>query len=104
MPVFWLFGLLDWLNGIVRPTITFAAFGSYIAYRWARLELMQHVSDQSFAWYEGCGEAVGRPGNGDADPGAELLVRQPRRQVRLRLGQQAMIDVPTPGALPAFVA
>jgi len=53
VPVFWLFGLLDWLNGIVRPTITFAAFGSYIAYKWARLELMQHVSDQSFQWYEG---------------------------------------------------
>jgi hypothetical protein len=53
VPAFYLFTLLDFLAGLVRPMITYAAFAAYLAYKWARLMLMQQVSDQSFAWYEG---------------------------------------------------
>ena len=51
--VFLLFSILDWLTGMVRPTVTYAMVGFYLFYKWARLELMQHVSDESFSWYEG---------------------------------------------------
>lgn len=34
-PVFYLFALLDIITGLVRPSITYAAFGFYIAYKWA---------------------------------------------------------------------
>lgn len=30
-PVFWAFALLDWLAGMVRPALTYAAFGFYCA-------------------------------------------------------------------------
>lgn len=35
IPVFLLFSLLDFLAGMVRPTITYAAFIFYAAYKWA---------------------------------------------------------------------
>lgn len=34
-PVFYLFSMLDILTGLVRPSITYAAFGFYIAFKWA---------------------------------------------------------------------
>lgn len=35
VPVFWLFAAMDFLAGMVRPTIAYAAFGFYVAYKWA---------------------------------------------------------------------
>ena len=35
LPVFWGLSLLDWLTGMVRPTVAYASFGFYIAYKWA---------------------------------------------------------------------
>lgn len=40
VPVFWMFSLLDWVSGMVRPGITYAAFGFYIAYKAALYNLM----------------------------------------------------------------
>lgn len=34
-PVFYLFAALDFVNGMVRPTIAYASFGFYIMYKWA---------------------------------------------------------------------
>lgn len=53
VPVFWSFAVADWVAAMVRPTITYAMVGLYIAYKWARFLLMQQVSDHSFQWYEG---------------------------------------------------
>lgn len=36
-PVFYLFSILDFLSGLVRPGITYAAFGFYMAVKWAQL-------------------------------------------------------------------
>ena len=38
---------------MVRPTITYMAFGFYMLSKIARYYLMQSVSDESFNWYEG---------------------------------------------------
>lgn len=46
-PLAFLFTLLDLVNGFVRPAITYAAFAFYVAYKWARFELMREVSDGS---------------------------------------------------------
>lgn len=35
VPVFYLFALLDFITGLVRPAVTYAAFGGYLAYKWA---------------------------------------------------------------------
>lgn len=40
-PVFYLFSFLDWMTGMVRPTITFTAFGFYVIYKWT---LIQSIS------------------------------------------------------------
>lgn len=53
VPAFYLFTVLDFVSAMVRPSITYAMFGFYLAYKFARLRLMQQVSDQSFSWYEG---------------------------------------------------
>lgn len=52
VPVFWAFALLDWISGMVRPTVAFLVVGAYVLYKWARFELMQRVSDASFAWHD----------------------------------------------------
>ena len=36
-PAFYLFSLLDFLSGMVRPGITYAAFGFYMSVKWAEL-------------------------------------------------------------------
>ena len=36
-PAFYLFSLLDFLSGFVRPGITYAAFGFYMSVKWAEL-------------------------------------------------------------------
>ena len=33
VPVFWLFALLDFISGLVRPGITYIAFGGYLFYK-----------------------------------------------------------------------
>lgn len=40
IPIFYLFSLLDFLSGLVRTAITYAAFIFYIAYKWAILDVM----------------------------------------------------------------
>ena len=35
MPAFYLFTLLDFVAGMVRPVIAYSAFGGYLAYKWA---------------------------------------------------------------------
>lgn len=47
-PVFYLFSFLDFLSGLVRPGITYAAFGFYITVKWAQLSIAMS-SNQDFA-------------------------------------------------------
>ncbi len=39
-----LYTILDWLSGMVRPAITYAAFTFYIVYKWARFEMLQSIA------------------------------------------------------------
>ncbi len=43
-PVFYLFALLDFVSGLVRPAAAYASFGFYAAYKWAMYETL--VSDR----------------------------------------------------------
>jgi len=43
VPVFWLFALLDLVNGFVRPSIAYAVVGFYMFYRWSCIKLAQEV-------------------------------------------------------------
>jgi hypothetical protein len=43
-PAFYLFCLLDFLAGMVRPGITYAAFGFYVAVKWAELAIAKTAS------------------------------------------------------------
>jgi len=52
-PAFYLFVLLDFVSGMVRPAITYAAMAFYISYKSALFYTMQSVSDESFNWHEG---------------------------------------------------
>ena len=38
-PVFYLFAILDFLSGMVRPTITYAIVGFYMMVKWAQYEV-----------------------------------------------------------------
>lgn len=38
-PVFFLYAILDFLNGLVRPAIAYAAFGFYVVYKWSVFEM-----------------------------------------------------------------
>lgn len=38
-PAFYLFTFLDFVNGMVRPTIAYAAFGFYMIYKWSVFEM-----------------------------------------------------------------
>ena len=44
-PVFYLFAFMDFLSGMVRPAVTYAAFGFYMAIKWAQLTLAQKAGD-----------------------------------------------------------
>lgn len=46
-PAFWLFVMLDFVAGMVRPTVTYAAFTFYIAYKWSVFSLAKTYSDTS---------------------------------------------------------
>jgi hypothetical protein len=48
-PAFYLFVALDFLSGLVRPAITYAAFGFYMAVKWAELEIARQSSSLSAA-------------------------------------------------------
>jgi hypothetical protein len=52
VPAFWAFVLLDWLAGMVRPAVTYAAFAFYIVFLWARFQLIASVSDDSITAWE----------------------------------------------------
>jgi len=52
VPAFWLFVLLDWLAGMVRPAVTYAAFAFYIVFMWARFQLISSVSDSTITAWE----------------------------------------------------
>lgn len=43
-PVFWAFAFMDWVNGMVRPTIAYWAFGSYMIYRYSCVKLAMSVA------------------------------------------------------------
>jgi hypothetical protein len=43
IPVFWAFSFLDFISGLVRPSVTYLAFGFYVAYKFACYNLMFHV-------------------------------------------------------------
>lgn len=53
VPAFYMFAMLDFLSGMVRPTVTYAAFGFYIVYKLAAYRTMSIVSDATFTWNEG---------------------------------------------------
>ena len=40
-PVFYLFAIMDFMAGMVRPAVTYAAFGFYMAVKWAQLTIAQ---------------------------------------------------------------
>jgi hypothetical protein len=40
VPVFYLFAFLDFVLGMVRPTITYAAFGFYMVYKWTLFQAL----------------------------------------------------------------
>lgn len=44
VPVFWAFAFLDFVTGMVRPTIAYCAFGFYMVYRWSCMELLRDAT------------------------------------------------------------
>ena len=48
-PAFYLFCILDFLAGLVRPGITYASFGFYMAVKWAELSIARNSSALSAA-------------------------------------------------------
>jgi hypothetical protein len=48
-PAFYLFAVLDFLSGLVRPGVTYAAFGFYMAVKWAELTIARSSSSLSVA-------------------------------------------------------
>lgn len=52
VPAFWAFALLDWLSGMVRPTVTYAAFAFYMIVKLARFRLMESVVSDDTRWFE----------------------------------------------------
>jgi hypothetical protein len=52
-PVFYLFALADWIKEMVRPSITLVLFGAYLTYKYAVIQSMFAVTDDTFTWTEG---------------------------------------------------
>lgn len=44
VPVFYMFAILDFLAGMVRPSVTYAITGFYLAYKWALFEQAKLIS------------------------------------------------------------
>ena len=40
-PAFYLFSFLDFVSGMVRPVVTYAAFAFYVSYKWAQLSIVR---------------------------------------------------------------
>jgi hypothetical protein len=53
IPAFYLFTLLDFVAGMVRPTVTYAVLAFYMAFKLSSYEAMRSVSDETFKWWEG---------------------------------------------------
>ena len=53
VPAFYLFTLLDFLSGMVRPAITYGAFAFYAAYKVACLKMLEAQADATFTLWEG---------------------------------------------------
>lgn len=45
VPVFWAFAVLDWLNGSVRPMVTYWIVGFWIYYKYSLLSLAAETND-----------------------------------------------------------
>lgn len=56
MPVFWMFSVLDWLSGMVRPTITYAVVGFWLAFKIAILLEAQELEGWRTAFQTSWGE------------------------------------------------
>lgn len=59
VPAFYMFVFLDWVAGMVRPSVTYAAFAGYLLYKIASFHLMASVSDASFTVWEGIAKVWG---------------------------------------------
>lgn len=55
-PAFYFFAFLDFLNGMVRPVIAYAAFGFYMAYKLALYEIALRSNDSAMAVLQTWGE------------------------------------------------
>lgn len=51
-PLLYLFALLDFLTGLVRPAITYGIVVFYLAYKWARFELMKFAAGDDLKWFQ----------------------------------------------------
>lgn len=55
-PAFYLFALLDFVNGMVRPVVAYSAFGFYMIYKWSVFQLakdsMNTVEAINATWTE----------------------------------------------------
>ena len=49
LPVFYLFAFLDFVTGMVRPTVTYAAFGFYMVYKWTLFQSLAVTSGREAA-------------------------------------------------------
>ena len=58
-PAFYMFTLLDFVSGMVRPTITYAAFSGYLVYKFACFKLLESVSDHTLTAWEGISRVWG---------------------------------------------
>lgn len=53
VPLVYLFAVMDFASGMVRSTVTYAVVAGYLAYKWARFELLRSASDASFTAAQG---------------------------------------------------
>ena len=49
-PMMYLFTFLDLALGLVRPVVTYAAFGGYLFQKWARWEMIKTSTGDNFDW------------------------------------------------------
>lgn len=45
IPIIYLFAILDFVAGMVRPAITYSIVGFYMIYKWARYQYLVEISD-----------------------------------------------------------
>jgi hypothetical protein len=49
LPVFYLFAFLDFMTGMVRPVVTYCAFGFYMLYKWTLFRSLEVTSGREAA-------------------------------------------------------